>query len=187
MVFRARSCCVLSDGLHWTSMNIERSDRIGIFFLSIFRFRSIFFPQRTMKRTETSEIFWFFLWLTFTFESHRNKNFHRSSHFISSTISDFLCRYLICLVVLASTGTNSLVKDDQSSSSAAADGAKSKSSSMSSSEEGCAQFFVFFLLSLIRCSLFSSYLDIVVLWSSWTWIFLRSGWRLYSRSIQFSK
>ncbi|CAF0754459.1 unnamed protein product [Rotaria sordida] len=41
----------------------------------------------------------------------------------------------ICIVVLASTGANSTVKDDHSSSSAAAGGAKSKSSSMSSSEE----------------------------------------------------
>ncbi|CAF0796162.1 unnamed protein product [Rotaria sp. Silwood1] len=41
----------------------------------------------------------------------------------------------ICIVVLASTGANSIVKDDHSSSSTAAGGAKSKSSSMSSSEE----------------------------------------------------
>jgi hypothetical protein len=49
---------------------------------------------------------------------------------------DFSSGFFICVIVLASTGANSVVKDDHSSSSAAAGGAKSKSSSMSSSEEG---------------------------------------------------
>ncbi|CAF1212997.1 unnamed protein product [Adineta steineri] len=43
--------------------------------------------------------------------------------------------FFICVIVLASTGTKTAVKDDQSSSSAGAGGIKSKSSSMSSSEE----------------------------------------------------
>jgi hypothetical protein len=47
-----------------------------------------------------------------------------------------LCHRCSCVIVLASTGAGSIVKDDHSSSSIAAGGAISKSSSMSSSEEG---------------------------------------------------
>lgn len=97
----------------------------------------------------------------------------------------FLCRFVICIVVLASTGANSVVKDDHSSSSAeVVDGAKSKSSSMSSSEEGLSLFeHSLGRIARIACLSLSNHsaMDFMVLWFTWKWIFLWGWWRVHSR------